>query len=157
MCSLLWSARVKIIFGSRLPFNGIVETVLYHLIELSRCWGVAVVVVRTFCINVCYLLPDTAFTGTNASDSLQQLAEIVFSKYSLALFQTLIIQHKPFTDIFIQYLRGLDAKLRCTCRGYTIAYGDNHVKIVKINLFLNLASNASIYDGCNFCNCRVLT
>lgn len=41
-------------------------------------------------------------------------------------------------------------------RRYTIANSNNHIKIIEINQLFNLASYASIYDGCNFCNRRVL-
>ena len=33
---------------------------------------------------------------------------------------------------------------------------NNHIQIIKVNQFFNLPSDTSIYDGCNFCNCRVL-
>ena len=98
-------------FWCCLSCDGIVEAVLNHLVKLASGWRVAVVVVRTFRIDVGYLLPDTAFTGSDTPNPFQQLPKVILSKYSFPLFQPFVIQNESLAYILVQYLCSPNAEL----------------------------------------------
>lgn len=71
--------------------------------------------------NVCNLLPNSAFTGSNGANSFQQLTEIICTKYSIPLFQSFIVQCESFLNELSEYSCSPDAELGCSSRINTIS------------------------------------
>ena len=57
-------------------------------------------------------MPNAAFTGSDRSNPLQQLTEIILAKGSLILFQPLIVHRKLLYHILSQHARSPNAKMR---------------------------------------------
>ena len=79
-----------------------------------------------------YLLPYSAFAGTDGANSFQQFTEIVFSKSCFTLFQALIIHSKALNHIFLQNSGCPYTELGCLNGVYSVTYGNNDIQIVII-------------------------
>jgi hypothetical protein len=83
--------------GCRFACNGPMQLVLHRLEECLRNLGVAVVVDTALLVNIRDLQVEAALAGTNLPNPLQQFIEVILAE-SLALLQTLIVQHEPLHD-----------------------------------------------------------
>ena len=72
-------------FGSGLPHNSIVKSVLNHRIEIMSRWGILIIINTTFSIYICYLLPYTTFTRTDGTHPLKQFSEVINSESCFTL------------------------------------------------------------------------
>lgn len=111
--------------------NSIVKPILHHCIKILGCRRQTVIIDTALSIDVCYLLPDATLAGTNGTNTLYEFTEVVLSENSIALFQTIIIQHKSFSDKFIKNLCRPLAKLSGFLAIDAIANADNGVKGIK--------------------------
>lgn len=91
-------------------------------------------------LDVRNLLPNAAFTRTNRMHSFKQFAEVVFAKHRRSLFQPLIVHSEALLYILIE---NLCSPLAETCgfqRRHAIAYGDDCIKRIEVDKFVNLAT-----------------
>ena len=100
-------------------------------------------------------MPDASFARADGAYPFKQFAEIILAEHGRPLLQPVIVQHETFADVLVEYLGSPLAEFGCPCGIYTITHGDNHVKVVEVDQLFNFPSYPSVYDGCNFCNCRV--
>ena len=139
-----------------LSCDSIVKAVLNHSVEVARGGRVFVVVRTALRIDVRNLLPDATLAGANRTNTFEQFTEVILSKYSSALLQTVIVHGKTLLDVFTQDFSCPLTKFSGFGRIDAIANCNNHVKMKEVNQLFNFTTNASIYDSCNFCNCRIL-
>src|SRR5664279_4125871 len=63
--------------------------------------------------------------------------KVILDKNLFALLKSLIVKHKAFFDIFLENLRGPNAKLGGTFGADSVAYRNNGIKIVVFKLAAN--------------------
>ena len=101
-----------------------------------------------------YLLPYSAFAGTDGANSFQQFTEIVFSKSCFTLFQAFVIHSKALYHIFLQNTGCPYTEPGCLNRVYSVTYRNNGIQIIIIGRnSLRFILHCSVLSGCcNFCN-----
>ena len=126
-------------FSCSLPRDSVVKAILYHRIEVMRRRGVLVVVDATLGIDVCDLLPDASLACTYRTDPLQKLFEVILTECSGSLLESIVIEDEAFSDIFTEYLGSPLAEARGVEGIDAVAYGDDRIKIVEVNLSFDCA------------------
>ena len=99
-CGILTSKKVLTTKNNKQMMFANVED-LYGSIETICNIGIFIIINAALCKDIGYLLPYSAFTGTDGTDSFQQFTEIVFAESCLSLFHAFIIHCKPFYHIFL--------------------------------------------------------
>ena len=109
------------------------KLVLHHCIEVFGDLGIPIVVDAAFGEDVGDLLPDTALAGSDRTDALKQLAEIVLAENRLALLQTFIVHNETLLDILLQGFGSPDPEPGSLSGINAVADGDYSVKVVMHN------------------------
>ena len=94
--------------------------------------GISIIINAALGKYIGYLLPYSAFAGTDGANSFQQFTEIVFSKSCFTLFQALIIHSKALNHIFLQNSGCPYTELDCLNGVYSVTYENNGIQIVII-------------------------
>ena len=138
-------------FSGGVAGDGVMETVLYHRIKFLCCRSQTVVVYTTLGIDIGYLLPDTTLAGANRTNPLKKFAEVVSPENGIALFQTIIIKYKAFTNKFVENPGCPLAKKRSSLTINAVSNTDNSIEIVKSPFTFYLTVSLSL-NCSNFSN-----
>ena len=104
------------------PRYGIMEPILHHRIKLFRSKSQTVVVHTAFSVNIGYLLPDAAFTGSNGAYTLKKFSKIIMAEHRFSLLKAIIIKNESFADEVIKNASSPLPELCCTQTIDTVAY-----------------------------------
>ena len=107
--------------------DGIVEHILHHCVEILGDGIVLIVVNAAFSEDVSDLLPNPALTGTNGTDTLQQLTEVIFTESGLPLLQAIIVKDETLNHVLLQNPGGPNPEVGRPTGVDTVTYGDDGV------------------------------
>ena len=128
--------------------NGIMKFVLYGCIKIICSIRISIVINAALCKDIGYLLPYSAFAGTDGANSFQQFTEIVFSKSCFTLFQAFVIHSKALYHIFLQNTGCPYTELGCLNGVYSVTNGNNGIQIVIIGRGkLCFSGNRTMWSG----------
>ena len=128
--------------------NGIVEFILYSGIKMICGIGISIIINAALGKYISYLLPYSAFAGTDGANSFQQFTEIVFSKSCFTLFQAFVIHSKALYHIFFQNSGCPYTESGCLNGVNSVTNGNNSIQIVIIGRGkLRFSGNSTVWSG----------